>query len=326
MWGIRRHALRHRRRRRPAPVPRRLPRRPADRPRGARSCPHLRVRRAPLPWEALLAAITRAADRVRARGRDPAPADRRARPARCPRTGLRDAPVARRRRRRRRPHGSPRSTSRPTRALTLRRAAARGRAGRVDLLAARPAAGLAPRCARSPASARGRWRCSRSTARATTTASPPATSATSSSSAASRPATRGRAPTSPRCARSSRPTASWKGLAGEYLRRRAARGWLPLSPARARRAGRAPRPARNSFVSTCSAVCRCLIRPLVEHPVGVALPLRRVLVAERPVRVGGEEDRQRRLDRRLLQAAVEPGVGLEQRVDARPRDRRCSAA
>jgi DNA-3-methyladenine glycosylase II len=39
------------------------------------------------------------------------------------------------------------------------------------------------------------------------------------------------------------PYGEWKGLAGEYVRVAAARGLLPLSPARARSSGRAPRPA-----------------------------------------------------------------------------------
>ena len=131
------------------------------------------------------------------------------------------------------------------------------------------------------------------------------------------PATRGRAPTRPEVRAFFERYGEWKGLAGEYLRaRRRARPAAGQSCESV--PGSSPSPARNSFVSARSAICGRVISPLVEHPVGVALPLRRILVAERPLGVGGEEHRQRRLHDRLLQPAVEPRVGLEQPVDARP--------
>ena len=107
--------------------------------RALRANPALRVRRAPLPWESLAAAITEqlieferavAIQRrlIAALGR------------RCPRTGLRDAPepgtVA---------AAAPARLAAfdlsPSRALTLRRAAAEVAAGRVDLLAGDPMPG-----------------------------------------------------------------------------------------------------------------------------------------------------------------------------------------
>ena len=101
---------------------------------------------------------------------------------------------------------------------------------------------------------------------------------------AARPATRRRAPTSHEVREFFAPYGEWKGLAGEYLRiARRARPAAGQSCSSASR-GSSPSPGRNSFVSTRSAVCRRLIRLLVEHPVGVGLPLGRVLVAERPLR------------------------------------------
>jgi len=107
--------------------------------RALRANPALRVRRAPLPWESLAAAITEqlieferavAIQRrlIAALGR------------RCPRTGLRDAPepgtIA---------AAAPARLAAfdlsPSRALTLRRAAAEVAAGRVDLLAGDPMPG-----------------------------------------------------------------------------------------------------------------------------------------------------------------------------------------
>ena len=107
--------------------------------KAVRSYPHLRVRRTPLPWEALSNAVTeqliefeRAVEiqrrMIRALG------------MRCPSTGLRDAPQ---------PAAvaglAPAQLSRldlaPARALTLRRVAKEVASGRVDLLAADPMPG-----------------------------------------------------------------------------------------------------------------------------------------------------------------------------------------
>ena len=166
----------------------------------------------------------RAADRVRARGRDPAPAHRRARhaAARTPACATRPPPAPSPAPR---PRGSPPSTCAGPRADA---APGGGEVapGRVDLsppTTCRPGGG----CARSRASARGRSRCSRSRARAATTRSRRATSATSSSSAASRPATRGRARTIAEVRGFFEPYGECKGLAGEYLRAAAAPRLLP---------------------------------------------------------------------------------------------------
>ena len=206
--------------------------------RAVRAAPGMRPRRALLPWESLAAAITEQLIEF-----DRAIAIQRRLIARlgrrCPRTGLRDAP-------------SPATVAAaapaelaamdlaPTRALTLRRAAAEVAAGRVDLLAADPMPGWRRLRAipgigpwtlemlayygqghhdRIPAGDLGYIKLV------------------------------GRLTTGHPKARASEeevraffaPYGEWKGLAGEYVRLGAARGLL--SPARARSAGRAPRPA-----------------------------------------------------------------------------------
>ena len=114
------------------------------------------------------------------------------------------------------------------------------------------------------------------------------------------------------------PYGEWKGLAGEYLRlagcaRPAARSVLRQP------AGVEPLAGQELVRHRLLGDLPPRDQALVEHPVGVALPLVEVLVAERPLVVGGEEDRQRRLHDRLLEPAVEPLVGLEQPVDPRLR-------
>ena len=107
--------------------------------RAVRAQPELRIRRAPQPWEALLAAVTEQLIEF-----ERAIAIQRRLIARfgprCPRTGMRDAPppaaVA--------AHAPAQLAAfdlAPARALTLRRAAAEVAAGRVDLLAADPMPG-----------------------------------------------------------------------------------------------------------------------------------------------------------------------------------------
>ena len=270
--------------------------------RALRAHPALRVRRPPLPWEALAAAITRAADRVRARGRHPAPADRRARAAAARQTGLRDAPP---------PAGVAAAAPARLAAFDLApsaraHAAPRGRRGR------RRAASTCSPTTRMPGWRRlraipgiGPWTLEiarAATARATTTASRPATSATSSSSAACAPATRGRAPTEAEVREFFAPYGAWKGLAGEYLRLAAASG-LPQSW----RPGSSPSPGRNSFVIARAPGSRPRDQLVLAHPGGVGVPLVRVLPAERLGVVRGEEDRQGGLDHGRLQAAVQPG-------------------
>jgi len=207
-----------------------------------RAAPELRPRRSALPWESLAAAITEQLIEF-----DRAVAIQRRLIARlgrrCPRTGLRDAPapgmVA---------GAAPAELAAmdlaPARALTLRRAAADVAAGRVDLLAADPMPGWRRLRAipgigpwtlemlayygqghhdRVPAGDLGYIKL---VGRITT----------------GRPQARA---TEEEVRAFLAPYGEWKGLAGEYLRAAAARGLLPpsLSPARARSAGRGPRPA-----------------------------------------------------------------------------------
>ena len=206
--------------------------------RAVRAAPAMRPRRALLPWESLAAAITEQLIEF-----DRAIAIQRRLIARlgrrCPRTGLRDAP-------------SPATVAAaapaelaamdlaPTRALTLRRAAAEVAAGRVDLLAADPMPGWRRLRAipgigpwtlemlayygqghhdRIPAGDLGYIKL----VGRLTTGHPKARA------------------TEEEVRAFFAPYGEWKGLAGEYVRLGAARGLL--SPARARSAGRAPRPA-----------------------------------------------------------------------------------
>ena len=151
--------------------------------KAVRAAAELRVRRGAAAVGGAVERRLRAADRVRARGRDPAPHDRRARPPLPADRAARRADAGRGRRGRAGAAGGdgPRSRARA-------HAAARGRrGGRAGAWTCSPPTRCRAGggCARSPASGRGRSRCSRSTARAATTACRRATSATSSSSAAS---------------------------------------------------------------------------------------------------------------------------------------------
>ena len=218
--------------------------------KAVRSVPGLRVRRPPLPWESLVAAICEQliefdrAVRIQRRliGRFG---------ARCPATGLKDAPppaalagVA--------PAQLVAMDLAPDRALTLRRAAAEVAGGRVDLLAADPMPGwrrlraipgVGPwtlemlalhgqgRFDRVPAGDLGYLKL----VGRITTGNPRArvdVDAVHEFFA---------------------PYGEWKGLAGEYLRIAAGRGLLPerQSCSSASR-GSSPSPARNSFVTTSS--------------------------------------------------------------------------
>jgi DNA-3-methyladenine glycosylase II len=219
--------------------------------KAVRAVPHLRIRRAPLPWETLAAAITEQLIEF-----ERAIAIQRRIIAklgtRCPATGLRDAP----------PPAIVAGTAparlaamdlAPARALTLRRAAAEVASGRVDLLAADPMpgwrrlralAGIGPwtlemlatygqgRFDRIPAGDVGYLKL----VGRVTTGNP-----------------RARADI-PEVHEFFAPYGEWKGLAGEYLRIAHARDLLPISPVRARPADRAPRrpgtrwspPARRS--------------------------------------------------------------------------------
>ena len=226
--------------------------------KAVRAAPELRVRRAPLPWEALSNAVCEQLIEF-----ERAVAIQRrmiaALGTRCPRTGLRDAPTPAAGRRGRAGAAGRRWTSRPARALTLRRVAAEVASGRVDLLAADPLPGWRRLRAipgvgpwtlevlalhgqghhdRVPAGDLGYLKL----VGRITTGNP-----------------RARADEQGVRAFFDR-FGEWKGLAGEYLRARrgarpAARQSCEIVP------GSSPSPARNSFVSTCSAICRRLIRP-----------------------------------------------------------------
>ena len=208
--------------------------------RAVRAAPELRPRRFALPWEALAAAITEQLIEF-----ERAVAIQRRMIARlghrCPRTGLRDAP-------------SPATVAAaapaelaaldlaPTRALTLRRAATEVAAGRVDLLAADPMPGWRRLRAipgigpwtlemlafhgqghhdRIPAGDLGYLKL----VGRITTGHPKARA------------------TEEEVREFYAPYGEWKGLAGMYTLVAAARGLLGVSPARARSADRAPRPA-----------------------------------------------------------------------------------
>jgi DNA-3-methyladenine glycosylase II len=204
--------------------------------KAVRAVPELRVRRAPMPWEALCNAVTEQLIEF-----ERAVAIQRRMIAvlgfRCPDTGLRDAPtpaavaaVA--------PAQLAAMDLAPTRALTLRRAAAEVAAGRVDLFAADPMPG---------------WRRLRSI--------PGIGPWTLEVLALYGQGHHDRVPAAdlgylklvgrvmtgnPRARADEQEARSffdrygdWKGLAGEYLRVAAVRDLLPVSPARAAR-GRGP--------------------------------------------------------------------------------------
>jgi DNA-3-methyladenine glycosylase II len=206
--------------------------------KAVRTAPELRVRRAPLPWEALSNAVTEQLIEF-----ERAVAIQRrmiaALGVRCARTGLRDGPVP----------AAVAATApaqlaamdlAPARALTIRRVAAEVASGRVDLLAADPlpgwrrlraVPGIGPwtlevlalhgqgRHDRVPAGDLGFLKL----VGRITTGNP-------------------RARADEHAVREFfEPYGEWKGLAGEYLRLAAQRGLLPLSPARSA-PGRVPRP------------------------------------------------------------------------------------
>ena len=260
----------------------------------------------------------RAADRVRARGRDPAPADRARSAARCPRPACATP---------RRPPPSPALAPArlaafdlaPTRALTLRRAAAEVARRPRRPARRRPDARLAP-AARDPRRRPVDARDAR---------------APRPGPLRPRPGRRPRLPQARRPAHDRQPAgARRRGRGARVLRalRRVEgpRRRVPASP-------RAPRPAaasvllervarveplagRNSFVSDLLGVLPPLDQPVVEHPVARSAATRRVLEAERPLRVVGEEDRQRRLDRPPPAAPrSRPGSAASSAVDARLR-------
>jgi DNA-3-methyladenine glycosylase II len=205
--------------------------------KAVRAFPHVRIRRAPLPWETLAAAITEQLIEF-----ERAIAIQRrliaALGARCPETKLRDAP----------PPAVVAATAparlasmdlAPTRALTLRRAAAEVAAGRVDLLATDPMPGWR-RLRAIPGI--GPW-----TLEMLATYGQGHYDRVPAGDVGYLKLV-GRVTTGNPRARVDVPAAyeffarygEWSALAGEYLRVAAARGLLPVSPVRARSADRAP--------------------------------------------------------------------------------------
>ena len=299
-------------RRRPAPVPRAVPRRPADRAARAPAA----VAAPEPPARAVRGARLgdlRAADRGRARARDPAPDRRAASGRRCdahrPCATLPARGDARRRGARR--CWSP-STSAGARALALVRAAREVASG-PRRPARRPTTSAAGGgCARSPGSGRGRSRCSPCTARAATTSCRRATSPTSSSSGAASGGDprRGARPRT-RCA--SLPY-DVGGLAAHVSRRLA--GAVPL-PAQT------PCPGRNSLViarrasgSRFSSPFRSIQR---RRPATVGLCQPNGFVASVGKNTGSVASTLRGWSPRSRSGC------FEQRVDARCRVRRAAA-
>ena len=225
--------------------------------KAVRAAPELRVRRAPLPWEALSNAVCEQLIEF-----ERAVAIQRrmiaALGSRCPRTGLRDAPtpatvaaVA--------PARLEAMDLAPARALTMRRVAAELASGRVDLLAADPLPGWRRLRAipgvgpwtlevlalhgqghhdRVPAGDLGYLKL----VGRITTGQPAGARRRAGRARVLRPLRRleGARRRVPAPRRGARP---------------AARQSCEIVP------GSSPSPARNSFVTTCSAVCRRLIRP-----------------------------------------------------------------
>ena len=225
--------------------------------RAVRAHPHLRVRRRPRSVGGAARRDHRAADRVRARGRDPAPAHPRL-GRRCPRPGCATCPrpprVAGRR-----PRGSPRSTSpRPGPS----RCAARPRRSRpaADLLAADPLPGWrAP--ARDPRRRPLDARDARLHGHGHHDRVPAGDLGFLKLVGRARDGQPAGARRGPRGARVLR---ALRRLARARRRVPARRGAPAAGSRQSCSTGRRvqPLPGRNSFVSTRSAFCGCLISPL----------------------------------------------------------------
>ena len=216
----------------------------------------------------------------------------------------------------------------PTRALTLRRAAAEVARGPGRPARRRPDARLAP-AARDP----GHRAVDARDARALRPGPPrPRAGGRPRLPQARRPRHHrqpaGARRRARRCARSSTATASGRGSPASTCASPPRATCCRVSPARARPRVE-PLAGQELVRQHPLGDLPPLDQALVEHPVGVALPLGRVLVAERPLGVGGEEHRQRRLHRPppaargrapcRPRAALEPGrrVRLQRRVAAR---------
>ena len=281
-------ALRHRRRRRPAAVPRPLPGRSGDRPRACARHYALRVRRAAAAVGDAAGRDHRAADRVRAGGGDPAAPDRArsATAARAP--GCATCPAGGRHRRARRRRGSRRSTSRPS---------ARSRCAAAPTRSPRAASTCSDHDVRRllgdpRASARGRSRCSACTARGGWTSCPAGDLGfikivgrlLHGQPAGARRRGRG-------ARASSRATASGRGSPARTCVHAAARGLIQPARPWVQALARQELVGQRRRALACAALEQ-LVRP---HPAARRRPRARVLPAERVVGVGREEDRQRGL-------------------------------
>lgn len=206
--------------------------------RAVRAAPALRLRRTPLPWEALVGAITeQLIEFERAVAIQRQLIGRLG--VRCARTGLRDAPPPERV-----AAAAPAELTAldlaPARAIALRRAAAEVAAGRVDLLAADPLPGWR-RLRAIPGI--GPWTLEILACFGQGHYDRVAAGDLGFLKLVGRVLTgnpRARADI-PAVREFFAPYGDWQGLAGEYLRVAGSRGLLPLSPARPLPAGRAPR-------------------------------------------------------------------------------------
>ena len=264
----------------------------------------------------------RAADRVRARGGDPAPADR-ARSAAAARTpGCATCPTPARDRR---AGAGAAGVVRP-RAHARARAAPRGARGRRGpRRPRRPRAGVARGCWRSPSigplDARDARALRPGPLRPRPGRRPRLPQARRAPHA---PATRRRAPTRPRCAGSSSPTGSGRGWPASTCAAPPRAGLL--TAVRGRRPASSPSPGRNSLVSAAAASGGRLSSPLLRHPVAVGAPTRPGPASRTACRVSaGKNTGSVALTTARLEPAVEARVGLQQRVDADLRVARAGA-
>ncbi len=253
--------------------------------RAVRANPHLRVRRKCAPVGGAAGRGHRAADRVRARGRDPAPADR---PARPPLPALRPARPARARGDRRpgAGAGSRRSTSPPS--ARSRCAAARSRWPPAASTSTPTTSGA---CSPSPRSAPGPSRSSGSTGRAAWTSSPPATSA----SQARRPHPHGQPAGTRRGARGARvlraATASGRASPASTCAGRRRAGLIPSRAHPARTAPGSQRLPRQELGGERGAAVRlALDQPVALHPQRRSGPTTRGPGSPRAAGVDGREE------------------------------------
>ena len=225
--------------------------------RAVRELPHLRIRRTPYPWEALLAAICEQLIEFERAVEIQRRLDPGARPARSRHRAAR-RPVARRRRRAGARTARPDDLA-PTRALTLRRAAAV--LARADLLTGDP---LPVWRALRAIPGVGQWTMEMLGLHGhgdldRVPAGDLGFLKLIGRLADGQPAGAGRRPRGVRVLRALRRLARARRLASD---RRARPRLAPAQSCSSAPRGSSPCPARNSFVSTCSTFCRCLISRL----------------------------------------------------------------